>query len=124
MVKFKAKKGTMYSDKDAEIIGPYLREKFPKGTLNPKSVVEKAKSKSSPLYDYFEWDNKKASDRWRIHQARNMIGSILVVESDLEHKEYQSPVYIEIEEAKQYVRTDVALEDPDIWNQVLKTALN
>jgi hypothetical protein len=41
--------------------------------LNAYDVVEEARSKDSPLHDKFEWDNTIAGQKWRIHQARNLI---------------------------------------------------
>jgi hypothetical protein len=43
------------------------------GLLLPENVVEKAKDIKNPLHSYFEWDDKKASDEYRLYQARNLI---------------------------------------------------
>lgn len=43
------------------------------GILRPEDVVEAAEPESSPLHDAFEWDNTKAAQRYRLHQARCLI---------------------------------------------------
>lgn len=43
------------------------------GLLNPEVVVQEAINPTSPLHDYFEWDDGLASDQWRLQQARQLI---------------------------------------------------
>lgn len=43
------------------------------GILRPADVVFAARSKSSPLHDWFEWDDGKAADEYRLEQARRLI---------------------------------------------------
>lgn len=44
-----------------------------RGLILPESVVEAARPASSPLHKYFEWDNTKAAQEWRLEQARYLI---------------------------------------------------
>lgn len=44
--------------------------------LTAKIVVEEAEDKKNPLHDYFEWDNSKAGQEWRIQQARVLINVV------------------------------------------------
>jgi hypothetical protein len=41
------------------------------GRVVPSELVDAAKPKDSPAHDGFEWDNKKAGDKYRLYQARN-----------------------------------------------------
>jgi hypothetical protein len=43
------------------------------GVLKPEAVVEAARPKGSPLHSQFDWNNSEAAEKWRIHQARNLI---------------------------------------------------
>jgi len=54
------------------------------GKLNPEDVVAESKSKNSVLHEIFEWDNKKAADKWRIQQARDLIRNIRFVTTNEE----------------------------------------
>jgi hypothetical protein len=91
-IKYEARKGSLYKDTDAQIIGTEL-EKLAKGgdifPIPPEAVVEAAKASGSPLHPYFEWNDGEAAHRWRVHQARTMIGAIMVV---LEEKPSVGPV--------------------------------
>lgn len=57
---------------DAEINRIYQRH----GTLTPNLVVDVARDPKSVLHDWFEWDDKKAGEAHRIHQARQLITSV------------------------------------------------
>jgi hypothetical protein len=43
------------------------------GVLTAEAVVEAARPESSPLHTAFTWDNDEAAEKWRLHQARNLI---------------------------------------------------
>jgi hypothetical protein len=43
------------------------------GRVTPSMVVEAAKPKTAPLHCYFEWNDKKAGHKFRLHQARRLI---------------------------------------------------
>lgn len=43
------------------------------GVLTPEAVVATAENKAHPLHVYFDWNNKEAAQKWRIHQARKLI---------------------------------------------------
>ena len=49
------------------------------GKITPMDVVEDGKHKSSPFYNYFEWDDTKAAEEHRLQQARNLINHIVEV---------------------------------------------
>ncbi len=49
------------------------------GFVSPSAVVERAKAPTSAIHTCFEWDNKTAADRYRIHQAGELIRNIVVV---------------------------------------------
>ena len=65
---------------DPEVAGKHLDElaKERGGDLTPEMVVTDAENEDSPLHRCFDWDDKKAGDKWRLHQARQLIGSIVV----------------------------------------------
>jgi hypothetical protein len=43
------------------------------GTIHPEDVVESARAATSPLHDYFEWDDTAAAAAYRIDQARHLL---------------------------------------------------
>lgn len=50
------------------------------GELRPEVVVLAAAEPSSPLHDSFEWNDTEAAEKWRLHQARNLIRAVVTYE--------------------------------------------
>lgn len=76
------KEGTRYKT-DANIAGAVCAEMEAAGTLTAGNLVEASRPKDAPLHKEFEWNNTKAAEEWRKHQARNIIHSlVLVTEAD------------------------------------------
>lgn len=48
------------------------------GELTPAMLVEASRDTRSVLHQYFEWNNQKAADSWRMQQARMLLGNIQV----------------------------------------------
>lgn len=71
-------------DADAQVIGDSLEEirLGSGGELRPRAVVDAAKKPDHPLHPHFEWDNKKAAERYRLGQARGLIRAIRRVDDD------------------------------------------
>ena len=57
----------------------HIAESDEKGRLRPEAVVEKAKARSSPLHDWFTWDDSRAAAKCRLDEARVLIRSYSVV---------------------------------------------
>lgn len=79
--KYLARNGAPFRKSKAQEIGEVL-EKISSdnnGKLTPELVVESSKQKGSPIGIYFEWDDKKASNNWRIQQAKNLINHVVEV---------------------------------------------
>ncbi len=64
--------------KNPEVIGELKRlSETRKGILMPEDVVAAAKTESSPLHKYFDWDDDSAAELWRLHQARKLISVVV-----------------------------------------------
>lgn len=46
------------------------------GKRSPREIVAAAKSKTSPLHDYFDWNDTRAAEAWRIEQAKYLLRAI------------------------------------------------
>jgi hypothetical protein len=65
--------------------------------LNKDDVLLEAKDIKNPLYPFIEWDNKKASDNYRLTQISNIINSIEVVyikDNTPKEKQIIVPMYV------------------------------
>ena len=93
-----------------------IRDKF--GELTPELVLKEASKKSSELHSDFQWEDKRAATLYRLDTARRLIRHLRVV-SDGERTD--EPVYVHVTQGdrKYYEQTDLAVESPDIWMNVM-----
>ena len=78
-VQYRAKKGSRLNDHDAAIIGRFCDGLVRKhGTITAEAFVEAA-SADNAVRNYLVWDNDDAAHKWRLHQARVLMGSITVI---------------------------------------------
>jgi hypothetical protein len=100
------------------------------GILTPHAVVKEAAKSSSPLHDYFTWDNSKAAAAYRLWEARMIIRSAVLVRDDTASsvRYFQSVVSKvaiqgeEPEDSRFYISTERALADKTLRQQVLARA--
>lgn len=75
-----AAKGTRLGKRKAQIYGQCLEEIERKnGCISPRAVVNRAREKSSPLHSYFDWNDTRAAEKYRLVQARGLINHLTVV---------------------------------------------
>ncbi len=79
--KYEARVGASFKKEEAQGYGERLEyiASENKGKITPSLVVEDGKNKSSPFHNYFEWNDKTASEQYRLQQARNLINHIIEV---------------------------------------------
>jgi hypothetical protein len=89
-------------------------------TKTPEKVVEAAENEQAEMHKCFTWDDTKAGHLYRLGEARKLIQGIITVDEapDREPVEYRAFESVVIEEQRQYVPTKVALNDPDMREQV------
>lgn len=68
------------------------------GSLTPAIVVEESRPKTAVLHPAFEWNDKKAAEEFRIHQARQIINCIHVVPETKNAKPVQAFINVRIYE--------------------------
>ena len=116
----------------AQIYGQHL-DSLQSGSdvLTPATVISDAKDKDSPIHSYFEWDNKKAGNKHRLHQARALMNSILVTivypdNSKSKIRKFHNIVikYSEKEKKSErgYVSVDVVVQSKELTSQVVEFA--
>lgn len=98
------------------------------GKLTPAAVVEEARPESSVLHPDFEWDDAEAAEKYRRHQARQMIAAVCIVQEKTKQP-VRAFVNVQTAEAtqngagRQYVPLPIVLETPPLRNQMLADAL-
>lgn len=132
-VTYALKPGSRLPAKAAQAIGEELDRISEKngGELSAARVVAEARRKSSPIHPFFEWDDPKAANLWREHQARHLMNCVVVVVKAEGSEEAQSlrafhVVSVEAEEDEESSRAYVPIarvaKDPAMAEQVIGQA--
>lgn len=66
------------------------------GILQPRAVIDAAREPESPLHSQFEWDDTKASESWRLHQARQLIRVVVAYEPVGDGKQIAHRVFVSL----------------------------
>lgn len=66
------------SDEQAAIVGPILEQMAEEGRSSPHDILAAAQPDTSPLHEFFEWDDDKAAYQHRLWQARHLARSYRV----------------------------------------------
>lgn len=93
-----------------------------KGRITPRDVVEAARSASSPLHGYFEWNDSEAAERYREIQARTLLRSISFRVTTVTER-FNVPAYMRNPEAapseQGYIQTMRLKNDEDLAREAL-----
>jgi hypothetical protein len=91
-----------------------------------EGVVEFARNKHTELHKCFEWDNEKAAENYRLEQARLILRSIIVIETDVDDQELKIRAFSQYTPEKNskrketvYRKTVEALNDESFKRQIL-----
>ncbi len=79
--KYEAREGSPFKKEYAQEYGErleYIASKN-KGKITPIMIIDDGRVADSPFIHYFEWNDKKASEQFRLQQARNLINHIVEV---------------------------------------------
>ena len=116
-----------------EVISEVLEVKETYG-LTAENILRKASKKSSSLYEFFDWDNSSAGEKWRLSQARILINEIKVIVEDKEISAFEN-VNVTIQEAetpniksskfgsREYKTIVEIMNNEDYRNQLIHSAL-
>jgi len=116
-----------------EVISEVLEVKDTYG-LTAENLLRKASKKSSSLYDFFDWDNSSAGEKWRLQQARGLINEIKIIIEDKEIYAFEN-VNVSISESevknnqpskfgvREYKTIVEIMDNEDYRNQLIHRAL-
>jgi len=116
-----------------EVIGEVLEVKETYG-LTAENILRKASKKSSSLYEFFDWDNSSAGEKWRLQQARGLINEIKIIVDNKEIYAFEN-VNVTIKEAeipsnnlskfgsREYKTIVEVMNNEDYRNQLIHRAL-
>ncbi len=79
----------------AERLRPVMARLAEAGNGTARALIDEARAPSSSIHDCFEWNDTKAGEKWRLHQATNYWGSIRV-EVQMPNGPLRAPGFIPI----------------------------
>jgi hypothetical protein len=99
--------------------------------LTAETLLDEAKKKSSPLHEFFDWDDSSAGEKWRLQQARVLINEVKIIVDSKEMYAFEN-VRVVVSEAKQDIKEESTreykpiveiLSKEEYRNQVIQQAL-
>ena len=121
--------GAGSESKTAQVVGEELdRLQQKHNRLRPQNVVDEAQSNTSPIHKYFNWDDTKAANAYRLTQARNLINHIRV--RIVDQRGVKSPpvrLLVQITDNNNesaYEPLVVAMKEPDKRRQIINRAIS
>lgn len=117
---------TPVGGKDAQVVGErlnWLRDT--EGKLTPNIVLVDATPEDAPLHGYFEWHDEVAAERWRLHQAGDLIRAVVTVERSPTNEEIVTRAFISVDSGadSRYEPLATVLNDTALYAQVCRRAL-
>lgn len=97
------------------------------GVITADAVLQSATPSSSPLHEYFEWNNTEAAKKYRLWQARMLIRSVSVVYEEDGTGRYNRgfvnlSVVTEEGASRGYIGIARAMNDTELRAQLLEQA--
>lgn len=93
-------------------------------TATAKQIVDRARDETSELHKCFEWDDTEAAEKWREHQARNVVNQLVVSVRQEDDKE---PVNIRVmhiaDNPHEYKQTRLIVQNADEYASLLSRAM-
>ena len=90
-------------------------------SVEPSAVVEKAKDESTELHKCFEWRDDVAAEKYRLHQAGNLIRFICIA-SETEQQPIPIRAFLKTEAAQPYKSLNVIMQSADDYAAMLDRA--
>lgn len=121
---YKWKEGSRLKSNPA-VAAVVLTKLAEKNVLTAEKLVEVSKPVDAPLHDEFDWNNDTAAEKWRNHQARNIINALVIVPD--EEMKISEPVraFFQLEStSKEYTELRTIMKRPDQREMLLKQALS
>ncbi len=90
--------------------------------LTPKTLLEANRDAGAVLHDEFEWNDDVAAEKYRVHQAGQIIRMLCVVPETEESEAVPIRAYFPTSENRTYERIDVIVKHKDKYAELLASA--
>ena len=80
-------------------------------SATPAQILDKARDSKSELHKCFDWNDSEAAEKWRLHQARNIVAAPPV------------RLFFKTDSGSGYKATSLILQNKDEYQKMLSRAL-
>ena len=93
------------------------------GELTTKAIVDESRESEAVLHGCFEWDDTVAAEKYRQHQAGDMVRCLVTIEKS---DETDDPIVVRaiVKTTEKYEPITVALKSEEKYAVLLQDALN
>ena len=91
--------------------------------LTAENVLEANRADGTPLHNEFEWQDDVAAEKYRLHQAGNLIRFICIA-SETEQQPTPIRAFLKTETAQPYKSLNVIMQSADDYAAMLNRAKN
>lgn len=89
--------------------------------VKPQQIVDYAKNPDTELHKCFTWDNDLAAEKWRLQEARQVVCSLVIVESNSDYEnDTQIRVFHKIDSEDGYKPLQFILQNKDEYKKLLE----
>lgn len=116
---------------EAPVVGAELdRINKVRGELRPEHVVDESRPSKAVLHPLFEWNDAVAGEKYRVHQARNIINVVQIVEDRDGKPSVKVPAFVNVAQGgytnqaeRRYVPIAEAMADDDTRRTLVERCL-
>ena len=91
-------------------------------TVEPSEIVNKARNENTELHKCFEWRDDIAAEKFRLHQARNILCNLVFEVKDEEKKFEPIRLMYKTTENEGYKSINLIMQKPDEYKALLNRA--
>lgn len=106
----------------AQLAGEVCAQLEAEGRLNAAELVDASRPEDAPLHGSFEWDDAVAGEKWRNHQARNIINAIVIRNNEQSEATPVRAFFNLTTEGSSYTSVHAIVRQPDRYRQLLDDA--
>ena len=93
-------------------------------SVRPEEIVDKARDESTELHKCFEWDDTKAAERYRLHQARQIVCHLIVKEVDNAPQKQEVRFFYKTDNTEGYKPVEYIMRNENEYQKLLERALS
>lgn len=92
-------------------------------SVKPEEIVGKARDENTELHKCFEWDDNKAAEKYRLHQARQIVCHLIVKEVDDTEQKQEVRFFYKTDNWDGYKPVTYIMRNEDEYQKLLERAL-